>query len=131
MPQRLEELFDTVPINALLGFVLVGRDAQSSVVAMEPDERHTQGYGVVQGGVLGALADAAGACCFLPERIDRPVVTSIEFKINFLRPALPDRGRIEGRARVVQRGQKVGVADVDVVQGGQVVAKGLFTYLLS
>lgn len=130
MSQRLEDVFDQVPVNALLGIVLIERNAESSLVALDPDARHTQGYGAVQGGLLAALADAAGACCFLPERIDRPSITSIEFKINFLRPALPDRGRIVARARVLRRGQRIGVADVDVVQDGDVVAKGLFTYLL-
>ena len=57
------------------------------------------------------------------------IMTSIEFKLNFLSPARADKGTLVARARVVRQGRRVGVCDVDVEQAGVVVAKGLFTYL--
>lgn len=130
MNPRLREAFDHVPVSQHLGLKLVALDATSATVVLEPAKELTQGYGLVQGGVISALADSAGVCCFLPETLDDANVTSIEFKINFLRPVPAGSGRLEARARVVQRGQKVGVAEVEVVQAGKPVAKGLFTYLL-
>ena len=56
-------------------------------------------------------------------------MTSIEFKLNFLSPARPGGERLTARALVVRRGRRVGVCDVEVVQGDKLVAKGLFTYL--
>jgi acyl-coenzyme A thioesterase PaaI-like protein len=52
-----------------------------------------------------------------------------EFKVNFLRPALLGAGEVVALARVVQRGRRVAVCDVDVTQAGSLAAKGLFTYL--
>jgi acyl-coenzyme A thioesterase PaaI-like protein len=56
-------------------------------------------------------------------------MTSIEFKLNFLSPALGDGGTLTARSQVVRKGKKVGVCDVEVTQGERLVAKGLFTYL--
>jgi acyl-coenzyme A thioesterase PaaI-like protein len=39
-------------------------------------------------------------------------------------------GPLAARATVVKRGQTIGLCDVDVSQGGELVAKGLFTYIL-
>jgi len=130
MSPRLEDVFDDVPISRHLGMHFVSRTAEGAVVRLEPRPELLQGYGVIQGGVISALADAAGACCFLPDDVQVANVTSIEFKLNFLRPARPEHGQLEARARVVQRGKKVGLADVDVFQRDELVAKGLFTYLL-
>ncbi|MBK7877073.1 MAG: PaaI family thioesterase [Planctomycetes bacterium] len=130
MNTRLLEAFNHVPVSKHLGLELVALDATTATVVLDPKAELTQGYGFVQGGVISALADAAGVCLFLPESLDAANVTSIEFKINFLRPVPAGSGRLEARAKLVQRGQKVGVADVDVMQAGKPVAKGLFTYLL-
>lgn len=130
MNPRLLDTFDHAPVSKHLGLKLVALDESTCTVVLDPKTELTQGYGVVQGGVISALADAAGVCCFLPSSLDAANVTSIEFKINFLRPVLPENGRLEARSRVVQRGQKVGLAEVEVAQAGKLVAKGLFTYLL-
>jgi acyl-coenzyme A thioesterase PaaI-like protein len=58
-------------------------------------------------------------------------MTSIDFTLNFLRPALLERGELLARAVLVKRGRTIALADVDVEQAGQLVAKGLFTYLFA
>jgi hypothetical protein len=57
-------------------------------------------------------------------------MTSIEFKINFLSGATPDRGDVVANARVVRRGKTIAVVHVDLHQQDVHVATGLFTYLL-
>jgi uncharacterized protein (TIGR00369 family) len=57
-------------------------------------------------------------------------MTSIELKLNFLRPVLAERGVVTARATKVQLGRTVGVSDVEVSQSGKPVARGLFTYLV-
>lgn len=136
--RTLEELWASVGVNRTLGMKLVARERDgeritAAVVTMDATSALAQGYGLVQGGVISALADAAAVCCFLadePEKAGAVVPTSIEFKLNFLRPALPSRGVLEARAKVVKRGKRIALADVDVLQQGELVAKGLFTYLL-
>lgn len=131
MSANIVNVFDDVPVSRLLGMRLVERSDESALVVLDPKPELVQGYGVIQGGIVSALADAAGVCCFLTPPLEQQRITSIEFKINFLAAAFPDRGRMEARARTVQRGKKVGLADVEVTQGGKLIAKGLFTYMLA
>jgi uncharacterized protein (TIGR00369 family) len=139
--RTLEELWPAVGVNRTLGLRLVARERDTlgvvaATVRMAATGDLAQGYGLVQGGVISALADAAAVCCFLadePRAADALVPTSIEFKVNFLRPARPsegEQGELEARAKVVKRGKRIGLAEVDVTQAGELVAKGLFTYLL-
>jgi uncharacterized protein (TIGR00369 family) len=123
------ERFAAVPIARALGMRLDAQSSGEAAVSMDAREDLLQDEGVVQGGVVSALADAAAVHALYPGLPDGVTMTSIEFKINFLRPALPGRGPLVARARVVQRGRRVGLADVEVSQSDRLVAKGLFTYL--
>jgi acyl-coenzyme A thioesterase PaaI-like protein len=49
--------------------------------------------------------------------------------MNFLRPVLADRGKLVAKSSVLRRGRKVGIAEVEITQADQLVAKGLFTFL--
>lgn len=128
---RLQEWFSGVPVARTLGMRLESRSPEEAVVAMDVGEEFLQDEGVLQGGIVTALADAAAVQVLYPDRPDGHSMTSIELKINFLRPALPDRGPLVAHARLVQRGRRVGLCDVEVSQAGKLVAKGLFTYLFS
>ena len=57
-------------------------------------------------------------------------MTSIEFKINFLAAALASRGEVVATSSVAKRGRTVAVVNVNVNQGEQRVATGLFTYVI-
>ncbi|MCK6448139.1 MAG: PaaI family thioesterase [Planctomycetes bacterium] len=95
-----------------------------------PRRELLQGHAHVHGGVLAALADTAGVWLVYPELAHGVEMTSIEFKLNFLRPATLDAGELVATAKLVKRGRTIALADVDVTQGGELVAKGLFTYLV-
>ena len=86
--------------------------------------------GWVHGGMLATLADTAGAYLLYRSLPPDRRMTSIEFKLNFLRPAVADAGELHARARIVKQGRQVTLCDIEVAQGGELVAKGLFTYLL-
>jgi len=119
-----------MPAAAFFGFRFVERDGESARVALPLREEHFQGQGRVHGGVLAALADTAAIWMFLPALLPERAATSIEFKLNFVRPALLERGELTAFARSVQRGRSVLLADVELKQGDVLVAKGLFTYLV-
>lgn len=72
----------------------------------------SQHAGFVHGGVIGALADAAGgfaAWTLLPGDHD---VRTVEYKINFMRPA--SGAAILARARVIRPGRRLSVVQIDV-----------------
>jgi acyl-coenzyme A thioesterase PaaI-like protein len=53
-----------------------------------------------------------------------------EFKLTFLRTAVLDRGVLTARATALKVGRSVATADVEIWQAGELVAKGLYTYLV-
>lgn len=126
----LSSSFDSVPVNSLFGFKLQRHDEKSATVTFNPDRLHTQEYGVVHGGILSCLADTAAVYTTHPFLAKTERMTSIEFKINFLAAAVPDRGEIMADAVVIRKGKTVAVVRVDVRQADVLVATGLFTYIV-
>lgn len=114
-------IFDKANFIAELGMKLVEVDHGTCTVELVTDERHLQQHGHVHAGVVATLADhAAGGAArsSVPEGCD---VITIEFKINFLRPAPP--GRLVGKARALRTGRNVSVAETEVFSGETLVAK--------
>jgi len=126
---RIQRGFSQVPANRYLGFRLISHSAQDAVVEMKVNPDQVQETGVVHGGLLGALADTAAVYVLYPHLPEDQSMASIEFKLNFLRPATVDRGPLTAHATLLRRGRKVGVCDVELTQADVVVAKGLYTYL--
>lgn len=122
--------FASVPVNQFFKFSLGTHDERAAQVVFRPERVHTQEYGVVHGGILSALADTAAVYTVYPSLSKEQRMTSIEFKINFLSGATPDRGDVVANARVVRRGKTIAVVHVDLHQQDVHVAIGLFTYLL-
>jgi uncharacterized protein (TIGR00369 family) len=83
----------------------------------------------LHGGIISALADTAAVYAFLPDLEPTRVMTSIEFKVNFLNAALPGKGTLMAESKVLKRGKRTGVCEVEVTQTGKLIAKGIFTYL--
>ena len=121
--------FANVPVHRFLGFRMISSSEEEVIVEMDVSSDQTQETGVVHGGILSSLADATAANIFQPYLPEHLLTTSIEFKMNFLRPVLAERGTLVAHASVLRKGRKVGVAEVDVTQADKMVAKGVFTFL--
>jgi uncharacterized protein (TIGR00369 family) len=121
--------FATVPVHRFLGLRMIVPSSEQATVEMEVSPDLCQETGVVHGGILSALADATAANLFQPYVPDHLLTTSIEFKMNFLRPVLAENGKLVAQATVLRRGRKVAVAEVEITQANKLVAKGLFTFL--
>lgn len=121
--------FAAVPVHKFLGLRMIIPSSEQATVEMDVSPDLCQETGVVHGGILSALADATAANLFQPYVPDHLLTTSIEFKMNFLRPVLAENGKLVAQAVVLRRGRKVGVAEVEITQADKLVAKGLFTFL--
>jgi uncharacterized protein (TIGR00369 family) len=125
--------FDPVaamPAARFFGFEFRERDEQCARVELPLRPELFQGQGRVHGGVISALADTCAVWLLLPAVLPERTLTSIEFKLNFVRPASAERGGLLAVARNVRTGRTIALADVEVLQAGELVAKGLFTYLV-
>lgn len=97
---------------------------------MPLEERYLQEGRVVHGGIIATLADSAAVQVLYPRLNENQSMTSIEFKINFLSPALLENGSLTAKANLVKRGKRIALCDVEVFQKDKLIAKGLFTYML-
>jgi uncharacterized protein (TIGR00369 family) len=80
----------------------------------------------VQGGVITQIADAAMGMSLATMQEDRIWNTTIELKINFIRPVIS--GRIRAVGRVVQVRQSLLFGEADVLdEHGRLVARASST----
>lgn len=128
MDQRAR--FAATPINRHLGLELREADPDRAEVALPVRDDLVQEENVVHGGVIATLADTAAVYLVLPSLPDEAGLTSIEFKVNFLRPARVEAGELRAVATPVRLGRTVAVCRVEVTQDERAVAEGLFTYLV-
>lgn len=116
------------PIAQLIGFRPLSADDGHAVFEMEAGERHWNPMGTVHGGVLTDLADAAMGMAWAAGLADDESFTTLELKVNFLRPVF--RGKLTAEAKVVQRGRSVGMVECDVRDAaGKLVARSSSTCL--
>ncbi|MCK5563547.1 PaaI family thioesterase, partial [Candidatus Bathyarchaeota archaeon] len=96
---------------------------------MNVEEKHLQFLKTVHGGAIGSLADSAAAWATIGSAGLKAAPVTVEMKINFLAPV--KSGRLTAEARIVHKGNKISLSDVEVKDDkGRLVAKGLVTYYL-
>jgi uncharacterized protein (TIGR00369 family) len=119
--KNVEGIFDRASFVVHLGVRLVEVGEGSCSVELHTDDKHLQQHGFVHAGVLATLADhAAGGAARTAVREGCDVIT-IEYKINFLKPA--PAGKLVGNARVLRAGKNVVVAETEVFAKEVLVAK--------
>jgi len=117
------------PIGDLVGFDVTQAGDGRAVVMMETGRQHFNPMGTLHGGVLCDVADAAMGFAFASTLGAGESFTTVELKINYLRPVREARLRAEGR--VVQRGRTVGYVECDVTdENGKLIAKSSSTCLV-
>jgi len=85
--------------------------------------------GTVHGGVLCDIADAAMGFAFATTLAEGESFTTIELKINYLRPVW--KARLRATGRIVKRGRKIGLVDCDVAdENGALVARASSTCMV-
>lgn len=116
------------PVATLIGFTLASIEPGSAVVELEATERHANPMGTLHGGVLCDVADAAMGMAWASTLDEGETFTTLELKINFLKPVWT--GRLTATGRVVRGGRTVGLVECDVVDAKErLVARASSTVL--
>jgi uncharacterized protein (TIGR00369 family) len=114
------------PISELIGFKLETIEKGRAVVTLEADERHRNPMGTLHGGVLCDIADAAMGMAYASSLAEGETFTTLELKINFLKPIWKASLRAEGT--VIRQGRTVGLVECTVKDAkGDLVAKASST----
>jgi uncharacterized protein (TIGR00369 family) len=108
---RVREIFDNANFLQHLGIQLTATGLDSCETALKIDNRHLQQHGFVHAGVIATIADHTAGGAARAASGERDVIT-IEFKINFLRPASARKLICQGK--VLRAGKSVIVAEAEV-----------------
>lgn len=85
--------------------------------------------GVVHGGVIFSAADTAVGLALVGMVDRQDVLTTIEMKINYLKPF--NSGEIFAEAKIIHKGTQTAIGDVDIRDSdGNLVAKAISTYAI-
>jgi uncharacterized protein (TIGR00369 family) len=114
------------PVSELIGFVVEHAENGESTARMTAEERHSNPMGTIHGGILCDFADAAMGMAYFSTLEEGESFTTLELKINFLRPFWT--GRLIAHGRVVSRGRTVGMSECDVEDAdGRLIARASST----
>jgi uncharacterized protein (TIGR00369 family) len=101
------------PIAQLIGFSPTLIEIGRAVVEFEATERHTNPMGTLHGGILCDIADAAMGIAYATTLEAGESFTTLELKINFLKPVW--RARLRAIGKVVKKGRTVSLIECDVL----------------
>lgn len=116
------------PYVSTLGGELMSFDAESGVLDFHfaAAERHTHSGGILQGGFVAGMLDAAMAHVVFAVLGRVVILATLEIKISYLDIARP--GNLIARGRVLRLGNTVGFLEAELFDAGEtLLAKGTST----
>lgn len=115
----------------LMNMRLVEVEEGRAVFAVEPDERHYNGLGIAHGGLAATLLDSALGCAINTVMPAGRVFTTLEMKLNYVRPLRRETGEVRCEAEVLHAGGRVATAEGRIVDAaGKLYAHGTATCML-
>lgn len=116
------------PIAKLIGFTVTLAESGRAVVEFQATERHSNPMGTLHGGVLCDIADAAMGMAYASNLNDGETFTTLEMKINFIKPVW--NARLVATGKVIKQGKTIGLVECDVVdEQEQLVAHATCTQM--
>jgi uncharacterized protein (TIGR00369 family) len=115
------------PVARLVGMRLVHVGDGEAAWELDVDlARHANPMGTVHGGILCDVADAAMGVAYASLLGEGESFTTLELKINYLKPVRD--GVVVARGRVVKAGRTIGLVECDVEDAsGSLVARASST----
>jgi len=123
----IRRAFRRVEIVRQLGMRLARLGPGRATLVLETRSEHLHPQGAVHGGIIATLVDTALAMAIFTLVPARTEMATVEMSVNYLSPHR--RGRLRAEARVLRKGRRLAVGEVDVWNAaGERVAKSLLTY---
>lgn len=116
LPETIQRMLagevELPPITRLIGFDLTAAEHGAATFTFQAEARHANALGTLHGGVLCDITDMAMGIAYATTLAEGESFTTIELKINYLRPVWS--GRLTATARVVKGGRTLGLVECDV-----------------
>jgi uncharacterized protein (TIGR00369 family) len=119
------------PFSRSTGIHLAEADEGRAVFVGTPSEDFVNPLGTIHGGWTSAILDSAMACAVHATLKAGEAYTTIEMKINFVRPILPGSGALRCEGTVIHRGGTLATSQGRLFDGkGKLLAHGTETCMI-
>ena len=120
-----------LPIGEHLGFRIVGAEPGKVTLKGRPDERSYNLLKSVHGGWTAAVLDTAMALSNLTLLGSDQTFTTLDIRINYLRPITVETGEVTATGGVLQSGRKIAYVEAKLVDAnGKLLAHGTGSLLI-
>jgi len=118
-------------MGQLMNFSLIEVSEGHAVFTIQPDERHYNGLGIAHGGLAATLLDSATGCAINTMMPAGKIFTTLEMKVNYVRPMTRETGVVRCEANVIHAGKRTATAEGRIVdRDGKIYAHGTATCML-
>jgi uncharacterized protein (TIGR00369 family) len=97
------------PVGEVLGFKVVEVEEGRVVIEMDVSERFHNPMGILAGGILCDIADAAMGYAFVSTLAEDEMFSTVEIKLNFLKPIV--KARLRAEAQLIKKGSSTGLLE--------------------
>ena len=119
------------PITALIGMEIAEVSEGRVVFSAEPAEYHYNPLGTVHGGIAATLLDSAMGCAVQSVLPFGTGYTTLELKVNYLRPMTGATGIVYCEGKVIHVGGRIATAEARLTDtSGKLYAHGTTTCIL-
>ena len=119
------------PFAALLGIWITEVSEGRVVFAAEPSEYHYNPLGTVHGGVMATLLDSALGCAVQSMLPAGTSYTTLELKVNYLRPITEKTGTVYAEGKIIHIGGRIATAEARLTDAkGKLYAHGTTTCII-
>jgi len=123
--------YGMVPIGDHLGFRLVEAEKGRAVLLGKPDERSYNLLENVHGGWTAAILDTAMALATLATLDEKHGFTTLDIRINYLRPITIATGEVRAEGKVIQGGRRIAYCEARLEDSaGKLLAHGTGSCLI-
>ena len=120
-----------VPIGDTLGFRMTEVEKGRIVLLGNPDRRSYNLIGTVHGGWAAAILDSALALCVLSTLEADQGFTTVDIRINYLRPLSIETGEVRAEGRVLQGGRRLAYCEAKLTDAaGKLICHGTGSCLI-
>jgi uncharacterized protein (TIGR00369 family) len=119
------------PIAALIGMTMLEVSEGRVVFSAEPAEYHYNPLGTAHGGIAATLLDSAMGCAVQSLLPAGTGYTTLEIKVNYLRPITSATGTVMCEGKIIHLGGRIATAEARLTDAiGKLYAHGTTTCLL-
>ncbi len=119
------------PIAELMGFHLIEVEDGRAVFEGVPEFRHYNPIGTVHAGFAATLLDSALGCAIFSTLTKGDAWTTLELKLNLVRPLTKDSGPVRAQGHIIHRGRTVATAQGELKDGaGKLYAHATTTCMI-